>query len=109
MARTSKYLHKTFDNNWTCTHVGIARVQAKKKLNGKGASRWPGHQTYYYIFERPTSDGKALKLVRLNAAEASKVYQGVITVEEIAEARAVVKPREFSKKISYHFTDNDRN
>lgn len=104
MTRTSKYLHKTFDNNWTCTHVGVARVQPKKKLNHKGASKRPGHQTYYYIFERPTSDHKALKMVRLSAQEAAKVYTGKLLVEDVANLRAMIKPSDFTKKVSYHFT-----
>lgn len=105
MKRTSKYLNKTFDNNWTCTHVGIARVQGKKKMNRKGNSKRPGHQTYYYIFERLTSDEKAEKLVRLNAAEAAAVYRGELQVEEIATSRQIKGTRVFKEKVSYHFID----
>ena len=101
MARTSKYLNKTF-GNWTCTHVGIARVQAKKTAKGK-LSKQPGRQTYYYIFERPTSDGKAEKLVRLNHVQAAKVYNGLLTVEEVADLRQTKGMSNFKDKVSYHF------
>lgn len=101
MKRTSKYLFKTF-GNWTCTHVGISRVQPKRTKKGK-VSNQPGRQSYYYIFERMTSDGKAEKLVRLNAGQAAKVYRGVLTVEEIAEARQAKGISNFKDKVSYHF------
>ena len=101
MKRKSKYLFKTF-GNWTCTHVGISRVQPKKTRKGK-VSNQPGRQTYYYIFERPTSDGKAEKLVRLNAGQAAKVYRGLLTVEEVAEARQAAGVATFKDKVSYHF------
>jgi hypothetical protein len=104
MKRTSKYLHKRFDN-WVCTHVGISRVQSKKTRTGKPSNQ-PGRQSYYYIFERLTSDGIAEKMVRLSAAEAAKVYQGKLTVEEIAEERHARSARKnFATKISYHFID----
>ena len=101
MTRTSKYLNKTF-GNWTCTHVGIARVQSKKTAKGK-ISKQPGRQTYYYIFERPTSDGKAEKLVRLNSTQAAKVYRGELTVEEVADLRQEKGTKAFKSKVSYHF------
>lgn len=101
MTRTSKYLNKTF-GNWTCTHVGISRVQAKKTNKGK-ASKQPGRQTYYYIFERPTSDGKAEKLVRLNHVQAAAVYRGELTVEEVADIRQEKGVKTFKHKVSYHF------
>lgn len=103
MKRTSKYINKQF-GNWTCTHVGISRVQPKKTMTGK-LSKQPGRQTYYYIFERLTSDGKAEKLVRLTAAEAAKVYRGQASVESIARARQQSGVNEFKSKVSYHFID----
>lgn len=91
----SKYLNKTF-GNWTCTHVGIAYVSGKKlKSNGT--------RNYYYIFERRTSDGLADKLVRLNSSEASRVYKGELSVEEVAEMRKANNESEFARKVSYHF------
>ena len=101
MKRTSKYLNKTF-GNWTCTHVGIARVQPKKTKRGK-VSNQPGRQTYYYIFERPTSDGKAEKLVRLSAGQAAKVYRGLLSVEEVADTRQEKGTGTLKEKVSYHF------
>lgn len=101
MKRTSKYLHKQF-GDWTCTHVGISRVQPKRTLSGR-KSRQPGHQTYYYIFERITSDGAAEKLVRLNQAQAAKVYRGKLSVEQIADERQSKGVSTFKEKVSYHF------
>jgi hypothetical protein len=103
MKRTSKYLNKAF-GNWTCTHVGVSYVQSKRTFKGK-PSRQPGHQTYYYIFERLTSDGKAEKLVRLNASEAAMVYRGMLSVETIADLRTKRGADEFKSKVSYHFID----
>jgi gamma-glutamyltranspeptidase len=101
MKRTSKYLFKTF-GNWTCTHVGISHVQAKKTNKGK-VSKQPGRQTYYYIFERKTSDGLAEKLVRLSAGQAAKVYRGELSVEAVADVRQEKGVSTFKDKVSYHF------
>ena len=95
MKRKSKYLGNLF-GNWKCTHVGIANVQGKK-------AKWAGHRNYYYIFERVTSDKVCEKMVRLNSSEAAKVYQGLTTVEDIAQKRG--KTGKFARKISYHFID----
>ena len=102
MKKTSKYLYKTF-GNWTCTHVGIAVKTGVFKKGTKVRNDYPHHQTYYYIFERPTSDGKAEKLVRLNCRQAAAVYRGELTVEEVAEARQEKGVKAFKDKVSYHF------
>ena len=102
MKRTSKYLNKEFDNGWVCTHVGISFTQPKRKKD-RTLSRQPGRQSYYYVFERRTSDGKADKLIRLSSREAARVYRGEISVETIAEARQAVSENKFTKKVSYHF------
>jgi hypothetical protein len=101
--RRSKYLNKTFDNNWTCTHVGVARKQPVFLDGTRKLSKRPHHQTYYYVFERPTSDGKAEKMIRLSAKDAARVYKGVITVEEILDIREAEKASGFKEKVSYHF------
>ena len=102
MRKTSKYLNKTF-GNWTCTHVGVAVKTGAFKKGTKVRNSYPHHQTYYYIFERPTSDGKAEKLVRLNHAQAAAVYRGELTVEEVAELRQAAGVATFKDKVSYHF------
>ena len=99
--KKTKYLNQTF-GDWVCTHVGIARVQGKKTRN-KTVSKQPGRQTYYYIFERQTSDGKAEKLVRLSAAQAAKVYRGELSVETVADLRQEKGVGTFKDKVSYHF------
>jgi transposase len=103
MTRTSKYINKQF-GNWTCTHVGISRVQPKRTKKGRVSKR-PGHQTYYYIFERLTSDHKALKMIRLSAAQALLVLKGKKTVEDYAKKKEKLRSREFIQKVSYSFVD----
>jgi hypothetical protein len=103
--RKSKYLNKTF-GNWTCTHVGVAVKTGVFKKGTKVRNAYPHHQTYYYIFERPTSDGLADKLVRLNSGQAAKVYRGELSVEEVADLRQAIGVNTFKAKVSYHFYGN---
>lgn len=103
----SKYFGMKSDN-WECTHVGVARVQPayRKKLSAFGKrvrAKSAGHQAYYYIFERLTSDGKAMKMIRLNDKQVKKVSDGKLTVEEIANAKKEAGSRRFINKISYSF------
>ena len=107
--KKSKYLGMKFDN-WQCTHVGVARVQPvytqMVAMNGrKYKSRRPGHQTYYYIFERLTSDGLAEKMVRLNASQIRRVADGWTTVESVSELKKRAASRKFTQKVSYSFCD----
>ena len=113
--RKSKYLGMV-NGDWTCTHVGVARVQPAltKKRDAAGRrmhSRNPGHQTYYYIFERLTSDSKAMKMIRLNAKQVRQVLDGCITVESVANAKkemseaGVRAAKFFVNKVSYAFCD----
>lgn len=101
--RKSKYLDKVFDNGWVCTHVGVARIQPKFYLGTKVSTKRPGHATYYYVFERRTSDGKADKMIRLNCKEAARVYRGECSIENICFWRQALKQDKFSKKVSYYF------
>lgn len=108
--RKSKYLGLV-NGDWQCTHVGVDRVQPvfkqqRSKLTGaRLRSKNPGHQLYYYIFERITSDAKAMKMIRLNAAQASRVWSGKSTVEEIARQKERMRTQEFKNKVSYSFCD----
>ena len=107
--RTSKYLGMK-SGNWECTHVGVARVQPtltrKRGPDGKLLrSKNPGHQTYYYIFERITSDNKAMKMVRLNATQARQVFCNWFTVEDFAKKKAAKRSPDFPNKVSYNFCD----
>ncbi len=108
--RKSKYLGMT-NGDWKCTHVGVSRVQPAltKKKDDAGRrvrSKNPGHQTYYYIFERLTSDGLAEKMVRLNASQVRRVLDGWTTVESVAELKKRAASRKFTQKVSYSFCDN---
>lgn len=102
--RKSKYLGMR-SGDWRCSHVGVDRVQPKFKQGTKVPSKRPGHQLYYYIFERLTSDNKAMKMIRLSAAQASKVWKGLKTVEYFAELKEAKRSQEFTKKVSYSFCD----
>lgn len=107
--KKSKYLGLK-SGKWECTHVGLARVQpaltSKVGPDGKRVrSKYPGHQTYYYIFERLTSDKKAMKMIRLNAAQANKVLKGTHTVEDFAKKKVAQRSQAFKDKVSYSFCD----
>ncbi len=105
--RKSKYLGKQF-GDWLCSHVGVARVQPvltrKRGADGKKVrSKRPGHRTYYYIFERLTSDSKAMKMIRLNAAQVRQVLDGTHDVEYFAKKKAAKRSQVFKEKVSYSF------
>lgn len=107
--RKSKYLGMQ-SGDWSCTHVGVERVQPafkeKRDLFGRRVrNKYPGHQTYYYIFERLTSDAKAMKMVRLSARQAQQVLAGKYTVEDFAKKKEVERSQVFKNKVSYCFCD----
>ena len=83
MKRTSKYLGKTFEG-WKVVHIGVASVTAKRH-KGKGLNSRPGHQSYYYILERTTSDGVCEKQVRLSAKQMSDTAKGMFSVEAYSD------------------------
>lgn len=107
MKRTSKYLNKQF-GDWTCIFVGPARVQGKKTKKGKLSKR-PYHQSYYYIFEKLSSDNKAKKTIRLSSSQAAQVYKGEIKVDLFAKTWKDLSNPKFEKKIFYHFIDKNKN
>lgn len=105
--RKSKYIDKQFDNGWVCTHVGVARTQPVFYKGTRIPCLRPHHQSYYYIFERVTSDNKAEKLIRLDNREAAAVWRGDVEIEAISEARRAKNERDFAQKVSYHFIDRE--
>ena len=106
--RTSKYLGLK-SGEWTCTWVGLADVQPKycrRRVDGKRVlSKHPGSQQYYYIFERITSDKKAMKMIRLNASQARQVLRNWFTVEDFARKKEALKSANFTNKVSYSFCE----
>ena len=108
--KKSKYLG-TRSDAWECTHVGVADVQpafCRHKVDASGKklrTKSRGSQQYYYVYERPTSDGKAMKMVRLNAAQALKVRKGLATVEYYADKKKAKLEHAFTDKVSYCFCD----
>jgi hypothetical protein len=96
--------------DWECTHVGVERVQPAFKekrdfLGRRVRNKYPGHQTYYYIFERLTSDNKAMKMIRLSARQAQQVLTGKYTVEDFAQKKEIERSQVFKNKVSYCFCD----
>lgn len=109
MKKTSKYLGMR-SGDWECTYTGVASVQAvyKRKVNEEGKkerSKYAGHQSYYYVFERLTSDRKAMKMIRLNANQVKQVLDGIHTVEYFANKKKNRKTKAFVHKLSYSFCD----
>lgn len=107
--RKSKYLGMK-SGDWECTHVGVERVQPafKQKRDYYGnrvRSKNPGHQSYYYIFERLTSDHKAMKMIRLNARQVRQVLDQKYTVEDFAKKKELERSQTFTQKVSYSFCD----
>ena len=107
--KKTKYLGMT-NGDWICTHVGVNRVQPaftqKRGEDGKKIrSKRAGHQSYYYIFERLTSDAKAMKMIRLGYWQAKQVYAGERTVEEFARKKERKRSQVFNQKVSYSFCD----
>ena len=104
--RKSKYVGMK-SGNWECTHQGIADVQpiyCRRKVDGKRVrSKHPGSRQYYYIFERLTSDAKAMKMIRLNASQVRQVRDGWYTVEDFAKKKAAKHSQVFKEKVSYSF------
>lgn len=111
--KKSKYLGMV-NGDWKCTHVGVARVQPvfKQQKNMKhdedgnrAKNKYPGHQNYYYVFERLTSDKKAMKMIQLNGTQVNLVLKGKCSVEEIAIKKERKRSKEYLKKVSYSFCD----
>ena len=107
--KKTKYLGMK-SGDWECTHVGVARVQPAftqkhdetgKKIRSKRA----GHRSYYYIFERITSDKKAMKMIRLGHWQVKHVMRGEKTVEAFAQKKERKRSQAFSEKVSYSFCD----
>ena len=107
--KKSKYLGMK-SGDWECSYVGVARVQPafKEKRDDFGRrvrNKYPGHQTYYYIFERLTSDQKAMKMIRLNAQQVRQVLDNKYTVEDFAQKKELKRSQTFVQKVSYSFCD----
>ena len=106
--KKSKYLGMT-SGTWMCTGISVARVQpafTKKKVDGKRVrSKYPGHQQYEYTFDRLTSDRKALKTIKLNAAQVRQVLNGERTVEDFALKKEAKRSFALNNRVSYSFCD----
>lgn len=107
--KKTKYLGM-INGEWECTHVGVDRVQPvftqKRGEDGKKIrSKRAGHQSYYYIWERLTSDEKAMKMIRLGYWQVKQVLSGERTVEDFALKKERKRSQEFTRKVSYCFCD----
>lgn len=101
MKRTSKYVGQVYEG-WTVKHIGVAGVTAKRH-KGKGQNKTAGHQNYYYLLERTTSDGVCDKQVRLSATQMLKVARGEMSVETYSDLLQEKKSKKATKKVNYSF------
>ena len=85
--RKSKYVNKQF-GNWTCVGIEVYKVQPVFLKGSKVRSARPYHQCYTYIFQ-----AKSGLAVRLNFAQAVKVYRGERTVESYIASKNEVSIR----------------
>jgi hypothetical protein len=106
--RKSKFIGMT-SGTWTCTGISVAYVQPafkQKKVDGKRVrSKYPGHRIYEYTFDRLTSDRKALKTIKLNAAQVRQVLNGERSVEDFALKKEEQRSFALNKRVSYSFCD----
>jgi hypothetical protein len=107
--KKSNYVGLT-SGDWTCVHCGIDYLQPayrkKRDENGKRVrSISAGHQQYYYIFERLTSDGVALKQIRASAYEALKIKRGQMTAEALADKKRSLGFERYVDRTNYCFCD----
>lgn len=105
----SNYVGLT-SGDWTCVYYGIAYLQPayrkKRDVSGKRVrSISAGHQQYYYIFERPTSDGVALKQIRATAYEALQIKRGRMTAEALADKKKNLGFERYVDRTNYCFCD----
>lgn len=90
----SKFVGKEFDNNWICTGINVASTTSTHKNGGPN---------YWYAFERKTTDGKFDKWIRVSATQATKIWKGELTVEEVNNLQK--KHNSGVYKINYQFSD----
>ena len=106
--RESKYVGLVSEG-WVCVKMVITRVQPafkQKKVGGKSVrSKYPGHQQYGYVFDRLTSDAKAIKSITLNAVQVRQVLDGKHTVEYFAEKKEAKRSLVVKDRVSYSFCD----
>lgn len=108
--RKSKFVG-TKSGNWECIGYSIARVQPAYHINGRDEngkklrSISAGHRQYDYLWERLTSDGKAMKTIKLNALQAKQVLDGKRTVEEFAMKKEAKRSFAVKDRVNYCFCD----
>jgi hypothetical protein len=106
--KKSKYLGMK-SGTWTCVGIEVAYVQPafkQKKVDGKRVrSKSPGHQQYSYLFDRLTSDEKAMKTIKLNAAQVRQVLNGQRTVEYFAKKKEAKRSLAIKDRVNYCFCD----
>jgi hypothetical protein len=83
----------------------VTGAYKKNKDGQRVRNKTAGHRNYYYIFERLTSDAKAMKMIRLNAKQVRQVRDGWYTVEDFANKKAAKRSQIFTHKVSYSFCD----
>ena len=74
-------------------------------LSKEARCTWKASQQYYYIFERPTSDGIALKQIRASAYEALQIKRGRMTAEALADKKKNLGFERYVDRTNYCFCD----
>ena len=108
--RKSKYVGMK-SGDWKCINYGVARVQPAFHLNGRDEngkklrSVSAGHRQYDYLWERLTSDGKAMKTIKLNALQVRQVLDGKYDVEHFAKRKEAKRSLSIKDRVNYCFCD----
>lgn len=101
----------TKNGDYTCTTIVVRDVQPKycrKKVDASGKrakTKSPYSQQYGYLWEKLTSDGKAIKSIMLNAAQTRKVYLEDATVDEYVKKKERKRSLIFNDRVNYGFCD----
>ncbi len=91
--RKSKFVGKTFDNNWKCTGCNLAANY------GHGTK----HNKYWYAFQRETSDGKFDKWIRVESSNATLIWKGELSVEDLCKQRETRQDTKHGHSVNYNF------
>lgn len=93
--KKSKFVGKEFDNGWVCTRCNLAANYGHSTK----------HNRYWYAFERRTSDRVFDKWIRVEATDATKIYNGTLLVEDICVKRETKRKNIATHSINYQFVN----
>ena len=91
--KKSKFVSKTYDNNWVCTNIFLAANY------GHGTK----HNYYRYELGRMTSDGKCDKYITVSGGTMAKIAKGIVSAESISVKREQTNHKNTKSKNLYAF------